>query len=652
MEPHNTGQFRVGLGAGAPNTIQPQTSVGPPNGEMRSSSTEGSTTGDESSDSDTVKGREYRGSTKQQGLLYVPIPDTKEERKEQIHYEPQAVESVHKMHQIQDDDPETNQRVSQERAMGRPDGYQIGILPRSDASQAQVFPAFSIQGEGLPVQDSSFWPVNGSENVHSMHTANTSLLPQARDNAVPLSRQRISPGRHFRPGQNKWPDRSQVAPRPRLRSKSGEMQLRTNASVHAPVSDMEHKDDDAIATSAEGSSDSETSSTCSTSLGADKLCEYCLTTPQAAIATATVVAEAALQRSIGHVQNHAYNGGSMPQSRMVALLQVASQEYSQAFSPRSRNDRCFDEGLRQRMQLASLSRRMAREQGQRHAHKSPRTRDRLEGVQQVRVRDKRESNLVSDRQLNSGSLPNERRRNKMSAAGPASPKDSPKVSQGQGDPDPSIPEGHCEPSSRRPLEESESPGMEPVHLSMPQVVQDDGTTSGRSVCEQSNIQSCQILQHGSDGQASNWQRWGQGEVATRTPICLPTTTHDPTDARAVEANGRRTDTDHSVLAGPVLVSRGNTDGRLTPKVIQATQVATNECDNRGGDSESDGIDQIDCVEALYRLCRREGLSNEATKRVLARWHKSTQAGYRPAWNDWCAFRRKEGLPVLQVCVKD
>ena len=136
-----------------------------------------------------------------------------------------------------------------------------------------------------------------------------------------------------------------------------------------------------------------------------------------------------------------------------------------------------------------LSRQMAREQGQRHTHKSPRTRNRLEGVQQVRVRDKGESNLVSDRQLDSGSLPNERRRNEMSAAGSASLKDPPKVSQGWGDPDPRIPEGHCKPSSRCPLEESEGPGMEPVCLSMGQVVQDDGTTSGRSVCEQLNVQS-------------------------------------------------------------------------------------------------------------------------------------------------------------------
>ena len=126
---------------------------------------------------------------------------------------------------------------------------------------------------------------------------------------------------------------------------------------------MEHKDDDVITTSGEGSSNSQTSSTCSeesnvlccsASLGADELCEYCLTAHQAAIATATVVAEPALQRSIGHVQNHAYNGGSSQQSRMVALLQVLSQEYSQAFSPRSCNDRCFDEGLWQRMQPASL----------------------------------------------------------------------------------------------------------------------------------------------------------------------------------------------------------------------------------------------------------------------------------------------------------
>ena len=80
------------------------------------------------------------------------------------------------------------------------------------------------------------------------------------------------------------------------------------------------------------------------------------------------------------------------------------------------------------------------------------------------------------------------------------------------------------------------------------IVQDDGTTSGRSVCEQSNVQSRQVLQHGSDGQESNQQRWGQGEMATRTPICLSATTHDPTDARAVEANGRRTDTDHPILA--------------------------------------------------------------------------------------------------------
>ena len=148
---------------------------------MRGSSTKGSTT-------TRVEGREYQRSAKQQGLLYVPIPDPKEERQEQIHYEPQAIESVHKMHQIQDDNHETDQRVSQEWAMGHPDGYQVGILPHSDASQTQVFPVFSIQGEGLPVQDSSIRPINSSENVHSMHTTNTSILPQAKDNVVPLSR--------------------------------------------------------------------------------------------------------------------------------------------------------------------------------------------------------------------------------------------------------------------------------------------------------------------------------------------------------------------------------------------------------------------------------------------------------------------------------
>ena len=95
-------------------------------------------------------------------------------------------------------------------------------------------------------------------------------------------------------------------------------------------------------------------------------------------------------------------------------------------------------------------------------------------------------------------------------------------------------------------------------------------------------------------------------MAARTPICLPATIHDPTDARAVEANGWRTNTDHPILARPVLVSQSNADGRHTPKAIQATQVVTNECDNWGGDSESDGINQIDCVEALYRVCRREG----------------------------------------------
>ena len=110
-------------------------------------------------------------------------------------------------------------------------------------------------------------------------------------------------------------------------------------------------------------------------------------------------------------------------------------------------------------------------------------------------------------------------------------------------------------------------------------------------------------------------------MATRTPICLPATTHDPTDARAVEAHGQRTDTDHSILAGPVLVPRSNVDGCHAPKVIQATQVVTNEYDNGGGDSESDGIDQIDCVEALYRVCRREGLSDEAMKGVLGQWCK-------------------------------
>ena len=126
-------------------------------------------------------------------------------------------------------------------------------------------------------------------------------------------------------------------------------------------------------------------------------------------------------------------------------------------------------------------------------------------MQQVQVRDKGESNVVSDRQLNGSSLPNERGRNKVLAAGPASPKDPPEVSQGWSDPDPSIPEGHCEPSSRHPLKESESPGMEPVHLSMPQAVQNDGTASGRSVCKQSNVQGRQVLQHGSDGQESNQQ---------------------------------------------------------------------------------------------------------------------------------------------------
>ena len=118
----------------------------------------------------------------------LPIPDPKEEWQEQIHYEPQAIELVHKMHQIQDDDPEMDQRVSQEQTMGRSDGYQISVLSRSNASQTQVFPAFLIQGEGLPLQDSPIRPINSSENVHLMDMANTFILPQARDNAVSLSR--------------------------------------------------------------------------------------------------------------------------------------------------------------------------------------------------------------------------------------------------------------------------------------------------------------------------------------------------------------------------------------------------------------------------------------------------------------------------------
>ena len=79
MELHNWRHFHVGLGAGVPDTIQSQASAGPPNGEMQGSSTKGSPTGDELSASDTVEGREYRGSAKQQGLLYVSIPNTKEE---------------------------------------------------------------------------------------------------------------------------------------------------------------------------------------------------------------------------------------------------------------------------------------------------------------------------------------------------------------------------------------------------------------------------------------------------------------------------------------------------------------------------------------------------------------------------------------------
>ena len=68
-------------------------------------------------------------------------------------------------------------------------------------------------------------------------------------------------------------------------------------------------------------------------------------------------------------------------------------------------------------------------------------------------------------------------------------------------------------------------------------------------------------------------------MATRTLIYLPATTHDTTDARALEGIGQRTDTDHPILARPVLVSRSNADGCHTPKAIQATQVAANERDN-------------------------------------------------------------------------
>ena len=45
----------------------------------------------------------------------------------------------------------------------------------------------------------------------------------------------------------------------------------------------------------------------------------------------------------------------------------------------------------------------------------------------------------------------------MSAAESASLKDPPEVSQGWGDPIPAYLRGHCKPSSRCPLEESEGP---------------------------------------------------------------------------------------------------------------------------------------------------------------------------------------------------
>ena len=277
--------------------------------------------------------------------------------------------------------------------MGSPDGYQVTVLPCSDASQTQVFPVFLIQGK--KVYQFKTLPFGLSMALKMFTQCIQPILPYCHKLGIMLflylDDVLVLGDTYGQAKTNGWiaakllPDLSFILSLEKCNFKPMQVGVTWNTMTMMLLLPLEKVQ--AIQKQARHVLRNLMYHAVQHLLGLTN-CKYCLTAHQAAIATATMVAEAALQRSIWHVQDHAYNGGSSPQSRMVAVLKVTSQEYSQAFSPRSHNDRCFNEGLQQRMQLASLLRQMAREQGQRHAQKSPQTRVHLEGVQQVQVQDK------------------------------------------------------------------------------------------------------------------------------------------------------------------------------------------------------------------------------------------------------------------------
>ena len=93
----------------------------------------------------------HRVGPREQGIVYISLPDFQEKLGMLLYHEPEPTEPVHFLHNIQNDHPQADKGGHSSRAMGSLTQHQVSILPHSNCKETSLLSLLQVERQSLPV---------------------------------------------------------------------------------------------------------------------------------------------------------------------------------------------------------------------------------------------------------------------------------------------------------------------------------------------------------------------------------------------------------------------------------------------------------------------------------------------------------------------
>ena len=190
-------------------------------------------------------------------------------------------------------------------------------------------------------------------------------------------------------------------------------------------------------------------------------------------------------------------------------------------------------------------------------------------------------------------------------------------------------------------------GVEAQPISVPATDVQTGSMPNRPVCFKAHNAAPRIFQLEARPQLGSDECSGSELVRSKT-LCLPSVCSD----REVSSQGKSTGTgvDCTSLANTTLVSTDDINADSAANTPPKQTNAPVESQERDTPSHPSGLTETGCLGCVRSSLQSQGVSDRASKLILASWRRNTESAYSANWGRWACWCQRNGYNPLSATI--